>query len=348
MPSAAGPKVTVFMAVYNRAHVLGQAIDSVLAQTFEDFELLVVDDGSTDASVELIRAYGDPRIRLVEQGENLGIPRTRNHGLALARGSYLAILDSDDEALPRRLATQVRFLDRNPDVAAVGGFSKRMRRDGRPATPALRPTRPRDIRARMLFTTCFKNPTMMARTHAMREFGYREEFVFCQDIDLWSRMSAKYPLANLPEFLIRYRLGGGSHADPALAARLKKQIAREQLHELGVAFDAEDLDRHFTLRNLRGHRPQADFVDWCDGWLMRLLAANRASGCYPEPEFTAAAGERWWRLAVAAMRAGTPPGRFVRHRTLGPTLPALLGGFAATGADALARALTSGSWAGRS
>ena len=195
MSSTADPKVSVFMAVYNREAGLGESVDSVLAQTFSDFELLIVDDGSTDASVRVIEERDDPRIRLVRHDENQGIPKTRNHGLSLARGEYLAILDSDDIAFPRRLERQVAYLDAHPNVAAVGGWSKRVRPNGRPTSPAVRPTRPRDIRARILFTSCFKNPTMMARTAAMREIGYRDQFVLCQDIDMWARMSAKYALA---------------------------------------------------------------------------------------------------------------------------------------------------------
>jgi glycosyltransferase involved in cell wall biosynthesis len=339
MLSKTGPKVTVFTAVHDRRELLPRAIESVLAQRFEDFELLVLDDGSTDGSAEVARRYRDPRVRVVRRAEHLGIPRTRNEGLALARGEYLAILDSDDTALPGRLARQVRFLDRRPEIAAVGGFALRVERDGRHAPPALRPTRPRDIRARMLFTTCFKNPTMMARTSAMREIGYREEFTYCQDIDLWSRMSAKYPLANLPEFLTRYCLGGESHRDGALAAALKKRTAEDQLRDLGVAHDATDLDRHHALRNPKGLLPDAAFVAWCDTWLARLLAANRANPCYPEPEFTEAAAERWWRVALAARGGDVPLRRFARHATFGPLLPALVGRLATSGARALAAAL---------
>lgn len=324
MPTTADPKVTVFMAVYNREALVGEAVASILRQSFRDFELLVIDDGSCDGSAEVVDRLADPRIRLVRQPENLGIPRTRNHGLALARGEYLAILDSDDVAFPERLRKQVAFLDRHPEIAAVGGWATRIRADGRRKLPVVRPIGSRAIRARVLFTTCFKNPTMMGRTAAMREFGYREEFVICQDIDLWSRMSAKYPLANLPEFLIRYRLGGTSHQDAALAALMKKRTAADQLRDLGLAFDEADLDRHHRLRNPKNFRPDREFVAWSGGWLARLMAANRANPCYPEPEFTEAAAERWFRLGLVAVGAGLPPTPFFRHPELGRRMPAVL------------------------
>ena len=323
--SPSEPKVTVFMAVYNREAFVGDAVRSVLAQTFRDFELLIIDDGSTDRTVEIVERFRDPRIRLLRHETNRGIPVTRNHGLLAARGGYFAILDSDDTAFPRRLELQTAFLDANPKVAGVGSWALRIEADGRPASPAIRPWRPRDIRARIPFATCFKNPTMTARTAAMREFGYREEFVICQDIDLWNRVSVKYALANLPRFLVRYRLGGTSHQDDELATRLKKQATADQLRDLALDFDDEDLDRHHRLRNPKNFRFDREYADWCEDWLMRLLAANEKARLYPEPEFRRAAAERWWRLALVA-RSSVPVARFSRQRTFRRELAGVLGG----------------------
>jgi hypothetical protein len=303
LASAAAPRVTVFMPVYDRAKQLPLTIDSVLAQTFEDFEFLIVDDGSRDDSVEVVRAYDDPRIRLVVQESNQGIPRTRNHGIDLARGEYLAHADSDDYVYPNRLERQVGFLDRNEEIAAVGSWMSRMDASGRVKRgPLVRPTHPREIRGRILFATCFKNPTMMARTHVMREFRFREQFAICSDIDLWGRVSAHHPLANLPEVLMRYRSGGTSHADDAPQRRMRELIAHDRLEELPLDFDERDVANHVTLRNLAGFEPDAEFLAWADDWLARLLAANARCGQYPEPEFSRAAAERWLLLRTRAPR----------------------------------------------
>ncbi len=341
MPISADPKVTVFMAVYNREALLCESLDSVLNQTFRDFELLIVDDGSTDRSVEVIESRPDPRIRLVRHQTNQGIPKTRSHGLALARGQYLAILDSDDIAYPRRLERQVGFLEAHPEIAAVGGWAKRVKTDGRATSPAVRPTRPREIRARIPFTTCFKNPTMMARTAAMLEFGYREQFVICQDIDMWSRMSGKYPLANLPEFMIQYRLGGTSHQDSELSAAMKKLAATDQLRDLGVSFDDRDIDRHYLLRNPKNHEFEADYPEWCAEWLLRLIEANRVNPCYPEPEFSRAAAERWWRLGLVCASRNAPLAPFLRRGALRRHLPGVLSSVARLGAQRLTTQLRS-------
>lgn len=301
------PRVTVFMPVYNRERTLRTAIDSVLGQSYRDFELLLVDDGSTDASVEIVRGYRDPRVRLVVHEHNQGIPKTRNHGLELARGELLAILDSDDVANPSRLAHQVAFLDRNPEIAAVGSWLTKIDARGRTTGFMVRPTRPDDVRARILFISCFKNPAMMARTEVLRRFGYRDEFVYCQDIDLWGRISEQHRLANIPRFLTRYRSGGESRRDEDLAFRLKMLAARGQLTTFGVAFDDMDLARHVRLRNVAGLKPDEAFLDWCDDWLLRILEHNRQCRSYPEPQLTLAATERWMLVAMRAIAARAAP-----------------------------------------
>src|SRR5258705_775698 len=117
--SPPSPQVSVLLPVWNGERHLAAAIESVLGQSFTDFELLIVDDGSTDGSAALIRRYGDERIRLFENEKNLGVTRSLNLGLAQARGRYVARMDADDLSAPERLARQVAFLDSHPEVALV-------------------------------------------------------------------------------------------------------------------------------------------------------------------------------------------------------------------------------------
>ncbi|HVN38640.1 MAG TPA: glycosyltransferase family 2 protein [Myxococcota bacterium] len=304
----AAPRVTVLVPVYNRAPVLRQALESVLAQRFADFELLVIDDGSRDGSLEIARSLRDPRIRIEVQAQNRGIPATRNHGLALARGEYLAMADSDDVSHPRRLALQVPWLDAHPEVAALGSFALRTDASGRRVdAPLVRPTAPRELAGRILFASAMKSPTVVARTAVLREHGYREELVLGSDIDLWARVSARHALANLPRFLVRYRAGGVSHEDGALRLAMRRLVASPLLDELGVPFADADLDRHAQLRNLRGFHPDAAYLAWCEGWLERLVEANARVRRYPEPEFRRAAAERSLLVSLRATAAGEAP-----------------------------------------
>ena len=114
------PRVSVVMSVYNGARYLREAVDAVLAQTFSQCELIIVDDGSTDGTMEILCAYSDPRIRLIRNDRNLGAAGARNRAFAAARGEYIAIQDADDASVPERLAAQVAYLDARPDVALIG------------------------------------------------------------------------------------------------------------------------------------------------------------------------------------------------------------------------------------
>jgi glycosyltransferase involved in cell wall biosynthesis len=301
---APAPRVTVFVPVYNRAPVLRQALESVLAQRYADFELLVLDDGSCDGSVEVARELGDPRIRIEVHAHNQGIPATRNHGVALARGEYFAMADSDDVSHPQRLALQVDWLDAHPEVAALGSWALRTDASGRRVeAPLLRPTAPRELAGRVLFASVLKSPTVVARTAVLREHGYREELVLASDVDLWARISARHALANLPRFLVRYRAGGISHRDGAPRLAMRRLVLERLLAELAVSFEPADLDRHAQLRNLRGFRPDAAFLAWCESWLERLVAANARARRYPEPEFRRASAERALLVSVRAVAA---------------------------------------------
>ncbi len=299
------PKVTVFIPVYNREQYVGEAIESILAQTFSDFEILLVDDGSTDHSVDKIRSFPDPRIRLVCNEENLGIPKTRNKGVELARGQYMAMLDSDDRAYPERLEKQVAFLDLHPEYAQIGSWCRMMDAQGRILNKIKRqPVLPDDIHAQFLFRCAMSNRSIMARTAILQEYGYRNDFLRCQDYELHVRLAKHYKLGNLPECLVYGRIHTeqitGQTTD--LGDAKKQEIISGQLNELGVAFSQEDLDPHLTLSRMRKSRfiPDADYLEWSREWLGRLQQANKETHCYAEPAFSHALSEKWLQACWTA------------------------------------------------
>ena len=303
------PKVTVFIPVYNREKYIATAIDSILAQTFQDFELLLVDDGSTDASVQIIAAYRDPRLRLVRQETNQGIPKTRNKGLELARGEYIALLDSDDYAYPQRLARQVAFLDAHPEYVEIGTWNRAMNARGVPMRKLkIQPVLPQDVKAMLLFRCCIKNRSVLARTAVLREYGYREEFPRCQDYDLHVRLAAEHPIANLPQVLVLGRLHDERYTGQTtdLGKVLKMRIMAAQLSRLGVRHSERDLERHYHLAHRdaadASARPDARALDWAEAWLRQLLEANRKAGVYDEQALARVTGEVWLRLCHRASR----------------------------------------------
>ena len=306
---SASPRVTAFIPVYNRERYISVAIESILAQSFTDFELLIIDDGSTDRSREVVESYIDPRVRLVCNDENLGTPKTRNKGLQLARGEYIALLDSDDYAYPDRLKKQVAFLDSHPDYAEVGSWCTMMDEWGRPLRELkIRPVSPPDLRVKLLFACPLKNRTIMARVAICREYGYRNDLLRCQDYDLHLRLSKRYKLGNLPEILAcgRRHPNQLTQQMALLGESKKREIVCSQLSELNVAFSDTDLQRHRLLpgRNARRLHLNDTYLDWAEEWLLKLQAANHRVGCYPEPSFTQALGRMWCLVCWYASSAG--------------------------------------------
>jgi len=200
------PRASVLMSVFNGAEFLAASLDSVLAQTFGDFEFIIIDDGSTDRSAEIVAGYSDPRIVLIRQ-ENRGIAAALNRGLELARGEYIARQDADDISLPERFAREVRFLDTHPDVAVLGTGAMLIDSDGRPFSRFMPFTRHEQIVKELLRGVCLlMHGSVMIRREAILEVGgYRRIFSHAQDVELWLRMSARYRLANLREVLYYYR-----------------------------------------------------------------------------------------------------------------------------------------------
>lgn len=308
------PRVSVIVPVYNRAIFVGAAIESILAQTFADFELIVIDDGSIDATPDMVRSFADPRIRLVRHERNLGIPAARNSGLAAARGEYAATLDSDDIAHPKRLERQAAFLDAHPDHALVGSWTADMDENGRPLGKIRRkPTSPADVRAKLLFGGSVTNSTIMGRTEILRRYGYREEFRVRQDYDLFVRLSEHYPIANLPEALVWVRRHPGQETKCQAAQVFERsaEVIKHQLRSLGVRFDERDVARHYVLprlgRDKLSHqgvpvRVDAGFQDWTEAWLHGLARANRWVGLYDDRALRELIGWLWLRTAWYAFR----------------------------------------------
>jgi len=299
------PKVTVVIPVYNREKYMAQTIRSILAQTFTDFELLVIDDGSTDRSREIVHSFSDQRIRLVCHPTNLGIPRTRNKGIELARGEYLAFLDSDDYAYPTRLARQSTFLDNHLDYAAVGTWIEWMDEEGHPLGRIKRKAvSAEEIAAQRLFRSGLENSTSMARTAILRKYPHNEQISLGEDFDLWSRIAARHKLANLPEVLVyrREHPSRTTHEQASLIKHQRMAIYASQLTALGIEFTDTDLERHFLLRRMDkvDFIPNRDYVEWAESWMIGLQSANRHEGLYPEPAFSHELGVFWFQTCRRA------------------------------------------------
>lgn len=200
------PEVSVILCVYNGQSYLRDAVNSILDQTYTDFELIVVDDGSNDESAEILRSYRDERVRLLQSGKNIGLTKSLNIGLSHARGRYIARQDVDDISLSNRLQKQVEYLHQHPEIAVVGTWIEQIDTNGTKLGRVAYPLGSAEIRERLLHENCLCHGSVLMRREQVTDLGgYREMFMLAQDWDLWLRMSEKYALANLPDVLYLFR-----------------------------------------------------------------------------------------------------------------------------------------------
>ena len=275
------PLVSVLIPVFNRERFIGPAVESALAQSLRDVEIVIVDDGSNDDTARCVRSFGDPRIRLVQHPRNLGIPAARNSALDEARGRYVAWLDSDDVARGRRIERQVRYLERHPEVAMVGACAGKIDSSGKQLSGVRVPPLTHDeIRCRLLFTSAFQQSSIMGRRHILDSYRYGPEFDVCEDIDTAVRIARRHKVANMPEVLVDRRMHpeqiGREARERVLTAQAR--ISAPQLDRLGLSYTPADLHRHCLLGRVPRSAPTDEELRWADEWVLRLIDANDRAG----------------------------------------------------------------------
>lgn len=217
------PAISVIMSVYNGEAHLAEAVESVLSQTFRDFELVILDDGSTDRSLEIVRGYAakDSRVRLITR-ENRGLIASLNQLIDEARAPLLARMDADDRCHPERLAKQQDFLAAHPACGVVGSWAHRMDGDGKvwPGYIYKFPITSAEVRAAIGYESILAHPAVMYRRDVVRQAGgYRRAFKHVEDFDLWLRMADITEISNIPELLLTYR----THDDQITSRHLLEQ-----------------------------------------------------------------------------------------------------------------------------
>jgi glycosyltransferase involved in cell wall biosynthesis len=201
------PLVTVFMAAYNASKFIEKSIKSILCQTFKDYELIIVDDGSTDNTLDIIRSFTDERITIIENKINRGLIYTRNLALEHAKGTYLAIQDSDDISFPDRLEKQVITLDQNENLALIGSKALKIDKDNNVLNTKLDVISGSDLlKTQLFFENTFVHSSIMIRTSVFNEINGYQTYPSAEDYDLFIRISEKYAIDNLNDYLVYYRV----------------------------------------------------------------------------------------------------------------------------------------------
>jgi len=301
------PEITVLMPVHNGAAYVRESAGSILAQSFRDLELLVVDDASTDDTVSILESLEDPRVRVIPSRERLRFSGALNTGLDDARGIFVARMEGDDIALPDRLAVQREFMIAHPEVGLCGGRAAvfGMGR-GQYTHP---PLTYREITSHMIFDNPIVHPTVMFRRQIFEDHRLRYDPEYCpsDDYELWSRAARLFPIVNLDRVILRYRVHGSSltQAHWGDMDRHAARVAARELAALGLSADDETLRFH---RNLGRGRcfpiRQRQELERAESWLGTLLAANTRSGRFSEPEFRRVVAKIWYGACYHAGALG--------------------------------------------
>lgn len=201
--TANNPKLSVIMSVYNGEKYLREAIESILNQTFTEFEFIIVNDGSADNSLAIIRSYDDKRIRIITNGTNIGLTKSLNIALKQANGEYIARQDADDISLPDRFEAQLKYFEQYPEVALLGTSKYVINEAGKIRRKEIAPPEPHEL---LFDTNAFTHGTVMFRKAVVDELGYYNEFFkYSQDYELWLRIAKHYQVRNLTQVLYKLR-----------------------------------------------------------------------------------------------------------------------------------------------
>ncbi|MCT4535552.1 glycosyltransferase family A protein [Halodesulfovibrio sp.] len=249
------PRVSVLLPVYNQEKYIREAIDSILAQTYSDFEFIIIDDASSDMSVKVIQQFTDERIRFYVNTKNLGSVRTLNEGLSLCRGEYIARMDGDDIAYPERFQKQVEFLDAHPDVGVVGAAVQCFSKDGTGEVMRYE-TDCSALFSSFIFaeTSMVAHPVVMMRRNLFASgIKYSQRYFYAEDYKLWNDLKWHTNITNLPEVLLKYRIHpfSMSRTKPEKQALLRTEIAAAEYERLlGERIESKKSSARAIFRSL--------------------------------------------------------------------------------------------------
>lgn len=278
------PVLSAVMLVYNGEKHLREAIDSVLNQSFKEFEFIIINDGSTDGTHEIIKQYSDRRIRIINNLSNIGIPRSRNIGLKEAKGEFLAWCDCDDLNFPTRFEEQINFLKANKNFVVCGSWQ--LYSNGKRYLVHKTKRRPELVKAMLLFKPSIMNPTSMLRLSMIREnkLYYKPDLSIAEDHDLFLRCSMVLPLTNIQKTLVKYRA-----SETSIIKKFKSKLEEsdkmhnvvyvEALNYLGIATTASDLKHHSLICSEKKFDSFNEFES-CYNWLITLKLKNRETNVY--------------------------------------------------------------------
>lgn len=243
------PILSVLMPVFNSEKFVADAIKSILHQTFKDFEFLILDDASTDRSLEIVKDFEeqDSRIKAFQNEKNLGVVESRNKLINFSKGKYIAWIDSDDIALENRFEEEIKFLEKHPEIGMVGAYPVIIDEKGKKTGKWWFETNPQKLKIELFFHSPFLSSSVIIRKSRLPQDFYDSKFPVAEDFDLYSKISEYSEIANIAKFLVKYRINskGLSKSYTEKMEQLSVQVIKEHAERLGIKLEEN------TIKNLR-------------------------------------------------------------------------------------------------
>ncbi len=301
----AQPSVSVVIPVYNGARFIRESINSALAQTIADLEIIVVDDGSTDGTTEIVLGYSDTRVRLVPQAQNCGPAESRNTGIRQAMGKYIAMLDADDIAERTRFAEQIEAMERDEELVLLGCWGTVIDGYSMPTGKVLQMRACSDeLRILLLFRNQIMGSSVMFRRCTFPEVSY-PNIPMAEDYGFIAAMSKIGKVRNIPKLLMRVRRDGTSltYTKQNRMTECVRQILEHQLEWFGISPSLQELQVHQHIWRLH-LRSSLLLLDECDNWLRKLINHNELVARFEPNAFRTIASKEWFELCKHASPTG--------------------------------------------
>jgi len=302
--------LSIVMPVYNAEKYIQQAVTSLLEQSYRDFELIVVNDGSTDKSMEIIQGFNDERIRILHNDKNRGIVYSRNRGNAAARGRYLAPFDADDVARADKFEKQLAFLEAHPEYGMIGSWARLIDARGHVMRQKWKVNAPPErIPSILLFRNYFVQSSVVIRREAIPEEGYAEGYDAVEDYRMWGLVARRYKVWNYPAYLLQYRIH-----EQGITKRESDQMAGRDAKVFPLLYEPFHIQLNKRnlqlLQTLKDNRPITDLKDLNDleVFFLHLLSQNKKHQAVDQKQLLSVVTTRWIKACWLA--------RGLKHKAL--------------------------------
>ena len=299
-----GPVLSVIMPVYNTERFVKKAIKSVLNQTFEDFELILIDDGSSDDSLAQIKSITDNRIKLHRNDKNRGIVYSRNKGLGLAQGDFIGFIDADDVAYPSKFEEQISFLRINKDFGMVGSWANFIDEKGNRLRGSWKlKASSKMIPSLMLFKNYFLQSAVLYRKGCISRFSFRDGLDILEDYMIWLEIISEFKTWNLQKPLVYYRIhdGGVTKSKKEEMHAKEKKVFKLQFLELGIDPTDHEMDIHLLIRSNK-HVNDIETLKSTEKWLLKIIGRNDELRIYNHKMLTRVVFNRWLKVCYKASK----------------------------------------------